>query len=66
MDSDFSRLIADLNHEVRNAIMSIKAMVILFGKRYPFSKDEQLAVENINAALARIEKAVNRITDELT
>jgi len=49
-----------IHHEVRNAVLSIKAMVILLGKRDK-SPDTALALHNIEEQCKRIMRALDRI-----
>ena len=42
-----------LNHEIRNAILSIRAMLIILGKN-EISRDKLIAMENIKEQCKRI------------
>jgi len=56
-DGETNRMI---HHEVRNAVLSIKAMVILLGKRDK-SPDTALALHNIEEQCKRIMRALDKI-----
>ena len=55
--------IKDLNHDIRNAVMAIKAHLLMLSKKHDFrNKDDKLILENIENSLKRIINATETIS----
>lgn len=55
--------IKDLNHNIRNAVMAIKACLLMLSKKHDFrNKDDKLILESIENSLKRIINATETIS----